>query len=84
MVCSDITCETFTQNYLLIRFNRVSFLENAEDVGLTTPYAVCRELASLRCDKSSATSLQESITELTSNQEALLADAEKKVCLGVI
>lgn len=58
-------------------------MENADNLGLDTPYAVCRELMHLRADKSSAAQVEKDISELTLSQETLLLEAEKRVCRAI-
>jgi len=59
--------------------HRAAFLENADNIGFTTPYAVCRELSLLRSEKSSAAKVEDDLSELMKSQETLLMEAEKRV-----
>ncbi|KAI9282830.1 mitotic checkpoint protein-domain-containing protein [Umbelopsis sp. AD052] len=56
-----------------------SFLENADNIGFITPYAVCRELNLLRSEKSSAAKIENDLSELIKSQETLLLEAEKRI-----
>jgi hypothetical protein len=62
-----------------ISHNRASFLENADNIGFTTPYAVCREVSLLRSEKSSSAKVEDDLSELMKSQETLLMEAEKQV-----
>ncbi|KAI8580413.1 hypothetical protein K450DRAFT_43962 [Umbelopsis ramanniana AG] len=56
-----------------------TFLENADNIGFTTPYTVCRELNLLRSEKSSAAKVEDDLSELMKSQETLLMEAEKRI-----
>jgi len=56
-----------------------TFLENEDNLNLTTPYAICRELARLRNDQSSAAKLEKDISELSTSQETVILEAEKRI-----